>query len=119
MLHFPAVAYNPDANEYLVVWEADDTVQGMVNEEREIFAQRVSYNGVLVGSNLRISDMGGSGDSASLARTPDVVYNGHDHQYLIVWSGDDNTGGLVDEEYEVQALNKFTADLNLDAMQHQ
>jgi len=98
---YPAVTANPDADEYLVVWESDDTYQGMVDEEYEIFAQRVSSTGVLVGSNLRMSDMGGSGDPQYNAYSPDVVYNSRDHEYLIVWFGDDNTGGLVDEEYEI------------------
>ncbi|HSN55259.1 MAG TPA: hypothetical protein VLT32_11320, partial [Candidatus Sulfomarinibacteraceae bacterium] len=97
----PAVAYNPDADEYLVVWEADDTVQGMVDNESEIFAQRVYSTGYLVGPNLRISDMGGSGDPLYDAFEPDVVYDGRNFEYLIVWSGDDNAGGLVDDEFEI------------------
>jgi len=97
----PAVVYNPTFDEYLVVWEADDTVQGMVDDEREIFAQRVYSTGALVGSNLRISDMGGSGDPLYDAFEPDVVYNDRDFEYLIVWSGDDNTGSLVEGEFEI------------------
>ncbi|HSN54664.1 MAG TPA: hypothetical protein VLT32_08315 [Candidatus Sulfomarinibacteraceae bacterium] len=97
----PAVVYNPDADEYLVVWQADDNVQGMVNDENEIFAQRIYSTGILVGSNLRLSDMGGSGDSAYSAYEPDVAYNSRDFEYLAVWSGDDNSNGLVEEEFEV------------------
>lgn len=97
----PAVAYNPDADEYLVVWMADDIVQGMVDEEFEIFAQRVYSTGILVGSNLRMSDMGGSGNPLFDAHDPDVTYNSRDHEYLIVWFGDDNSGGLVDDELEI------------------
>ncbi len=97
----PAVVFNPDADEYLVAWYADDTVQGMVNNECEIFAQRVSSTGTLVGSNLRISDMGGSGDPLYNAYRPDVVYDSRNFEYLIVWYGDDNTGGLVDDEREI------------------
>ncbi len=98
---YPAVVYNPDADEYLVVWEADDTVQGMVDNEFEIFAQRVYSTGILVGSNLRMSDMGGSGDSLYDASRPDAVYNSREFEYLVVWTGDDNSGGLVDDEYEI------------------
>jgi hypothetical protein len=99
--YLPAVTYNPEIDEYLVVWQADDTVQGMVDGEDEIFAQRVYSTGVLVGSNLRMSDMGGSGDPGYDAHMPDVVYNSRGNEYLIVWEGDDNTGGLVDGEYEI------------------
>jgi hypothetical protein len=98
---FPAVVYNPDADEYLVAWEADDTVQGMVDSEFEIFAQRVYSTGILVGSNLRMSDMGGSGDPLYDAFEPDVVYDSRNFEYLTVWYGDDNSGGLVDDEYEI------------------
>jgi len=97
----PAVVYNPQADEYLVVWEADDTYQGMVDEEYEVWAQRVYSTGILVGPNLRLSDMGGSGDPLYGASEPDVVYNSQDQEFLIVWSGDDNSGGLVDNEFEI------------------
>jgi hypothetical protein len=73
----------------------------MVDNEFEIFAQRVYSTGILVGSNLRMSDMGGSGDALYDAFEPDVAYNSQDHEYLVVWYGDDNTGGLVDDEYEI------------------
>lgn len=98
---YPAVVYNPDADEYLVVWHADDTVQGMVNGEFEIFAQRVDSTGILVGPNLRMSDMGGSGNPAYRAFAPDVAYDSLNQEYLTVWQGEDNTGGLVDDEYEI------------------
>jgi hypothetical protein len=98
---FPAVVYNPHTYEYLVVWEADDTIQGMVDDEREIFAQRLSSNGTLIGPNLRMSDMGGSGNANYNAFEPDVAYDGDDFEYCIVWYGDDNTGGLVNNEFEI------------------
>ena len=98
---YPAVAYNPHADEYLVAWESDDTVQGMVDNEVEIFAQRVYSTGILVGSNLRMSDMGGSGDPLYDAFKPSVVYNSREFEYLVVWYGDDNSGSLANDEYEV------------------
>jgi hypothetical protein len=30
-----------------------------------------------------------------------VAYNSVDHEYLVVWSGDDNVGGLIDGEDEI------------------
>ena len=97
----PAVVYNPDENAFLVVWSGDDDSGGLVNEEFEIWAQRIDASGTLIGGNLRISDMGGTGDLHYVAVTPDVVYNTQEMVYLIVWGGDDNVGGLVDGEYEV------------------
>ncbi len=97
----PAVVYNPSRDEYLVVWEGDSNAGGMVDNEYEIWAQRVYSTGILVGSNLRMSDMGGTGDALFDAFQPDVVYNSGNFEYLILWSGDDNAGGLVDDEFEI------------------
>ncbi|HQP44276.1 MAG TPA: hypothetical protein PLV66_11410 [Thermoanaerobaculales bacterium] len=98
---YPAVVYNPDVDEYLVVWEADDTVQGMVDNEVEIFAQRVYSTGILIGSNLRMSDMGGSGDSLYDAFEPSVAYDDQNFEYCVVWYGDDDSPPLVNDEYEI------------------
>src|SRR4051812_11534462 len=57
----PVVAYNPVANEYLVVWSADHVDATLVDEEFEIFAQRVSASGALLGARIRVSDMGPDG----------------------------------------------------------
>jgi len=97
----PAVVYNPSRDEYLVVWEGDSNAGGMVDNEYEIWAQRVYSTGILVGSNMRMSDMGGTGDALFDAFQPDVVYNSSDFEYLTVWSGDDNVGGLVNDEFEI------------------
>ncbi len=99
----PAVTYNPMADEFLVVWDGDTNTGGLVNDELEIWAQRVYSTGVPVGSNLRMSDMGGTGDPAFDAFAADVAYNSRDFEYLVVWQGDDNTGSLVDDEVEVYA----------------
>jgi hypothetical protein len=98
----PAVACNSQANEYLVVWYGDDNTGSLVDEEFEIYGQRVdAVTGLPIGSNFRISDMGPDGNAAYDAFAPAVAYNSTDNQYLVVWSGDDNTGSLVDEEFEI------------------
>ena len=99
---FPHVAYNPVAHEYLVVWQGDDDVSGSQNNEIEIFGQRIAAaTGQEVGPNdFRISDMGGT-SLAFGAASPRVVYNPTANEYLVVWHGDDNVGGLVDEEWEI------------------
>ncbi len=62
----PAVAYDVGANEYLVVWEGDDNVGGLVQGENEIFGQRLdAATGMSCGANdFRISEMGGTGDAS-------------------------------------------------------
>jgi len=98
----PAVAYNSTNNEYLVVWEGDDGTAPLVDEETEIFGQRLDAGGVAVGTNdFRISDMGPDGDPAYDAYEAAVAYNSTSNDYLVVWYGDDDTALSVDEEFEI------------------
>ena len=41
----PAIAYNSSANEYLIIWAADDENGALVDDEFEIYAQRVNAAG--------------------------------------------------------------------------
>jgi len=106
----PAVAYNSTDNEYLVVWWGDDDSDGLVEGEAEIFGQRLGSTGAMLGEQLCISDMGGTGDPEFDAQLPAVAYNSTNNEYLVVWSGDDNVGGLVNDEFEifVQRLDAAT-----------
>jgi hypothetical protein len=122
--HNPAVAYNPTNNEYLVVWSGDDNIAPLVKGEFEIFGQRLSAAGLEVGANdFRLSDMGPNGDTNFAAFDPAVAYNGVNNEYLVVWDGDDNTGLLVNDEFEIfgQRLDgttgaEISVDLSLSAM---
>ncbi len=70
----PAVAYNSTNNEYLVVWEGEDNTGLLVEQESEIFGQRINAaTGAEVGSDFRISDMGGTGNINFDARAPAVA----------------------------------------------
>jgi hypothetical protein len=104
----PAVAYNPAANEYLVAWQGDDNVGGLVDGEWEIFSQRLDADlGSLGGNDVRLSDAGGIGNSEiSVTFGLDVAYNPAIDRYLVAWSGEDTVDGMVDDESEifVQAL---------------
>jgi hypothetical protein len=98
----PAVAYNSTNSEYLVVWWGDDDTGGLVNNEYEIFGQRLNADGTEVDTNdFRLSDMGPDGDTAYAARNPAAAYNSTNSEYLVVWQGDDNTPPLVDNEVEI------------------
>lgn len=56
-----------------------------------------------IGANdFRLSDMGPDGSGAYDALDPAVAYNSTDDEYLVVWSGDDNTGDLVEDEFEIR-----------------
>jgi hypothetical protein len=99
----PAVAWNAAANEYLVVWRGDTSAGGLVDNEFEIFGQRISAtSGTLVGSSsFRISAMGPDGDASYAALCPAVAWNSRDNRYLVVWYGDTNTGGAVNGDLEI------------------
>ena len=89
----PAVAHNPGNNEYLVVWEGDD----IVDDEFEVFGQRLATAGDQLGGDFRISDMGPDGDVTYGAARPGVAYDGGSGGYVVVWPGDEQTAPGVHE----------------------
>ncbi len=100
----PAVAYNTRHDEYMVVWYGDDDAGPLVDDEFEVFAQRLDATGAQRGVNdRRISDMGPNGDPDFAARNPAIAYNATSDEYLVVWNGDDGSGPLVDNEREIFA----------------
>ncbi len=100
----PSLAYNPATDEYLAAWEADDDTGALVEEEFEIYVQRLAASGAQVGPNeRRISRMGPDGDGAFDGGSPRVVANTRANEYLVAWDGEDDAGALVNEEDEVYA----------------
>ena len=104
----PAVDYNsdPGIDEYLVVWHGNDQAAGLGQNEHEIFGQRLGYNGLDAmvekgRDDFRISYMGPSNNDDYRASSPDVVYNSTRKEYLVVWWGDSDSFGLVENEYEI------------------
>ncbi|MBN2003426.1 MAG: hypothetical protein JXA21_08730 [Anaerolineae bacterium] len=85
------VTYNPNRNEYLVVWEGNDSIAPLAAQEVEIFGQRLNALGNEVGANdFRISAMGPDGDPTYAASHASVTYNPAGQEYLVVWSGNDD-----------------------------
>jgi hypothetical protein len=94
----PAVGYNPAAGEYLVVWF------GRVDIEFEIYGQSLAgASGAPLGGPLRVSTMGADGSPIFSAFGAAVASQTASGQHLVVWVGDDNTPGLVDDDFEVYA----------------
>jgi hypothetical protein len=84
-----AVSYNSTGNEFLVVWNANDTS----GADQEIYGQRLDNSGNQVGANdFKISDMGPQGDSGFFAFEPSIVYNSSNDEYFITWQGNDAAG---------------------------
>jgi hypothetical protein len=89
----PALAYNPTADEYLVVWDGTDSAPGLGPTEREIYAQRLSDTGAPLGGRFRVSEQGADGDATFSAGFAKVAYNGASNEYLVVWEGDTGVAG--------------------------
>jgi len=75
---FPAVAFNPTANQFLVVWE--DT-RNEATRGTDIYGRLVSATGSPVGNDFRISGR----KATSAEDQPAVSYNPNDGEYLVVW----------------------------------
>jgi hypothetical protein len=71
----PVVAYNNTLNEYLVVWA--DARLGFPNID--LYGQRVSSTGSLVGSEFPISTV------TERQTIPEIAYNSIDNEYLVTW----------------------------------
>jgi hypothetical protein len=83
----PAIAFNPDDNEYLVVWEGNGLSGSNMGMVDEILGRRINAaTGEAVGADFRISNTSDGGKDHS-AFGPKVVYNRTSHEYLVVWHG--------------------------------
>ena len=91
----PAVAYNPRSREYLVTWRSDGLA---TDEEYEVFAQRLSAQGDLLGGNFRVSTTGTDGDASRDAFPPSIAVDPYNGEYLIAWSADPLA---TDEDFEI------------------
>ncbi len=70
----PALAYNSQNHNFLVVWQAESISTGAF----EIWGRRVDSNGSSLSAALRIS-------APAQGEAPDVVYNSTSNEYLVVW----------------------------------
>lgn len=97
------LVYNPVSDEYLVVWSGvHNYPANMAPGEIEVYGQRLRRDGTRFGPfNFRMSTLGETGDAAYTAGHPAIAFNPRDNLYLVVYTGEDNGGGLVDGEFEI------------------
>lgn len=72
----PQVAYNSTQNEYLAVWTDHR------NGNNDLYGQRVSAAGAMLGSNLALQTGSGNQDDVG------VAFSGTSGKYLVVWKDD-------------------------------
>jgi hypothetical protein len=93
----PDVAYNSTDNQYMVVYEGDESFYGVANDEFEIWGARLNATGGAMGvRDFRISTMGPSDNADYDAFDPAIAYNSHNNQYLVVWEGEDSAADVFD-----------------------
>lgn len=98
----PAIDYDPNMQRFMVSWHGDDNAGGLIDNELEIFNQKVTTSGVLDAAVIRMSDSGGSGNTTFNASNAAIIYNPSFREFLTCWQGDDNAvGGMVDNELEI------------------
>lgn len=106
----PDIAYDALTKQFLIVWQGDDNTAPLVNNELEIFGQRVKIGPdpatpgqqvfTEIGADTRISDMGPDGNTAYVALNPRVAADAAGG-FLIVWEGDDANTPLPPAEPEI------------------
>ncbi len=80
----PRIAYNPDENQFLVIWDERIGFSGSVSPQTltDTIGQIVASDGTLVGNPIPIE----AGTAYTLRQ--DVDYNPTNEVYLVVWKGD-------------------------------
>ena len=113
----PDVVHSLIQDEYLVVWHGDMRASGQGSDEIEVWGQRVDgYSGAKKREPIRMSFMGPNGSNDYRGYMPAAAYSRSNDRVGIVWIGDDNRSGMVDNEFEVfGSLFEYATDLQLTA----
>ena len=87
---YPAVAYNSQDDEYLVVWQDKLCYSWPYDTADDIYGWRVSSEGSLIGNAIPISIAADCELDESSQQSPAIAYNSQDNRYLVVWEDDRN-----------------------------
>ncbi|MEW6581243.1 MAG: hypothetical protein AB1416_00595 [Actinomycetota bacterium] len=98
-----SAAFNVTAGEYLVAWSGDDGTAPLVDNEQEVFVQRLAQDGTPVGGDTRLSIMGPDGNADFDALSAAAASSTREAAYVVAWQGDDVGGLLGNNEIEVYA----------------
>jgi hypothetical protein len=88
----------------------------MIDNEFEIFGRFVAGGGLPQGAGqIRITAMGGSGNTDYSAASPDVAFSPGNGQFLVAFQGDDISVGDNETEIFAQRINA-TSGANVGSM---
>lgn len=85
----PDIAWNPDRDEFLVVW---DTFVGSETPPDQIRIQRLKPDGTLLSVNQRISNSVPTSGADTIRNDPAVAYDTTRDRWLVIWFGEPNPG---------------------------
>lgn len=80
---YPAVAYSPTSNEFLVVWEDS---RDFGTRDWDIYGRRVSASGSPVGADFRINNCPKPAGIEDLDSSPEVIYDPGTDGFLVLWT---------------------------------
>jgi len=89
----PAIAYNWQANEYLVVWELEYSAS-----DHDIYARRVRADGTLPGGEVAIAS------SSSFESRPAVAYNSANNEFMVVFEHRQGSGEFAQNDIYAQRV---------------
>jgi hypothetical protein len=97
----PDIVYNPNADEYLISWHADEP--SPADDHFEVYGQRLSGDGTEIGTNdFRVSVTEPQTDPAYEANRPAAAYNSRTCDYMDTWSvGDIFNLSTTSGEWEI------------------
>ena len=91
-------AYNPDRDEYLLVWDADDVISGdgpTFNGKREIFGRVLRGDGSFVSDEILLATRGPVQDATWDAQNPEASYNSESGEYFVAFVGTVASNGVA------------------------
>ncbi|MEM6575491.1 MAG: hypothetical protein AAF736_14550 [Pseudomonadota bacterium] len=110
----PAVAYSASQNEFFVAWSGDNIVDVTMDQETEIWGQRIAGDSnLLLERVIRISDMGAvDGNPSFTAADCAIAVDEVNGNYFVTWEGDDDSATGVNGDVEVygQLIDMATGD---------
>jgi hypothetical protein len=103
----PRVAWDGQFNELLVVWRGHHTVLEEGANDLEVWGRSIAGNRLdpELGPQRAVSDMGGTSATPAEFRVGNraaaIAAAGPDGRFFVVWQGEDDGGGMIDDELEL------------------